>query len=1004
MKRRFVWNAAGRNYRWMAAALPGFLSGAVQAATVVWQEPVSGSFNNAQRWLVANVFPEQRRVPTAGDDIQIITGPAITVDVPGGATVANADIGETVTLNLSGTLAVTGTLDGAPIIGGAGKITAAQWNVGAPTPSIVGASAEVGSFKLTGNNFGLVLESGGTLKAGAYNGPNVHGSAPLQVDGENSNFTLTGSLDELAAPGLELTVRHGATATLGAVNRAGAFFLETGGRLTAGFFQPRHVEVHDGSILTTGEAKPLGFGPVSGFGPAEVVGGTWNIGGKLTLAGSTLRVSNGGHLQAQSFELTDFGRFELGNSPFPAGGGQPALRDGVFNITGSCVKNTGTLSLLGGELTCDSLTLTGEGAMQGESGLIAAPGRIDVQGAAVFDTNGSLKGTTVDAQSAVLGTIAGRRGQLTLETCAFRMRESLVIGQAGNGSVLAKESFVDPVNARSIVLGAAATGSGSLEVSTINAKAHVWELKDTLVVGDAGEGTLTIRQSLVDIIEATKVTIAKQPSSRGTVRVIGNKSVLNILSSSPADLPLVVGEGGQGMLSIEGGSVSLRDCSIGKSGADNFCQVSGPVPQPANSASKNLNASGNLVVGDGGRGTLTLDTGAHVSAGTFIAGRQSTADNRVTVASGCELSGRKSVVIGDSGTGRLDVTGRVDGGRLIIARGDGGKGTVNVTGPLASLFFFQGIELGGKPQARATLSLLAGVTETAELLAPVPPAGQADISLNGADTELSIASRMRLGRIGQASGPVTCNLSGGAFMSVGKELLVRKNSRVAVTGAAVLVGPGDPPPNGTVLLRTGGRLTGDGTVAARVEVSNGGRLAAGAALGTLTIEGDVVARPGSTLEFEISASTAPTGHDLLHATGAVNVQGAVELKFINGYAPKAGDRYCFITADGGLTFAPSSINVSGLAAGFAWTLSSDANNFCITASNAGQPDTTPALTIEHNSGDTLSLNWSADNWRIESAEDLNGNWQPVPPPPAGEGSYSLDITPGGGANFWRLKK
>jgi hypothetical protein len=331
---------------------------------------------------------------------------------------------------------------------------------------------------------------------------------------------------------------------------------------------------------------------------------------------------------------------------------------------------------------------------------------------------------------------------------------------------------------------------------------------------------------------------------------------------------------------------------------------------------------------------------------------------------------------------------------------------VNVSGGDAN-FRTRAIDMGGKPQARATLSLQAGAeTETGELMAPVPPSGQADISINGAETELRVTDRMHLGRIGQASGPVTCNISGGAKVSVRNEILVRKNARLAATGSTVLIGQGAPPQPGTLLVRNGGRLTGDGTIASsRVEVETGCRLSPGAALGTLTIEGDVIMRPASVLEFEVSgAAAAPTGHDLLHATGAVTVSGVVELKFINGYAPKAGDRYCFIIADGGLTFNPTGVSVSGLAPGFAWTLSGDANQFCITASNTAQPDSKPELTIDRNTGDGVSLNWSAENWKLEGTSDPNAAWTPVPSPPSGEGSFTLDLTPGSGAYFWRLRK
>jgi hypothetical protein len=164
-------------------------------------------------------------------------------------------------------------------------------------------------------------------------------------------------------------------------------------------------------------------------------------------------------------------------------------------------------------------------------------------------------------------------------------------------------------------------------------------------------------------------------------------------------------------------------------------------------------------------------------------------------------------------------------------------------------------------------------------------------------------------------------------------------------------------------------------------------------------------RPASVLEFEISgAAAAPTGHDLLHATGAVTVSGIVELRFIDGYAPKAGDRYCFILADGGLTFNPTGVSVRGLAPGFAWTLSGDASQFCITANNTAQPDSKPEITIDRSTGDGVSVSWSAENWHLESSADLNGQWQSVASPPSGEGSFTVDYSYGGGSQFWRLRK
>jgi hypothetical protein len=54
MKAGCLTKITGLNGCWMPAVVFGFLSGAVQAATVVWQEPVSGSFNSAQNMVGSN--------------------------------------------------------------------------------------------------------------------------------------------------------------------------------------------------------------------------------------------------------------------------------------------------------------------------------------------------------------------------------------------------------------------------------------------------------------------------------------------------------------------------------------------------------------------------------------------------------------------------------------------------------------------------------------------------------------------------------------------------------------------------------------------------------------------------------------------------------------------------------------------------------------------------------------------------------------------------------------
>lgn len=974
-----------------------FLSSKAPAEQVVWQEPVSGDFSNPQRWFVNDGVP--RRVPNAGDNIIIATTPPITVTIATSQTVAEAAVGETVTLDLNGTFIVTGKFSGAPIIMGKGTLMAGHWDVGAPSAVLSGARAEVGRLSLTGHGFGLMILGGGTLLAARYELPIFDGSrAPLIVDGADSKWTLQSDLKEVEAGGLEVTVRNGATAALAGVERAGYFLLDEGGQMTAGKFQPRHVAVRNGSTLTTGEAQPLGFGLGNGYGPAEVQGATWNVHGKLTVPGPvspSLRIRDGGLIQAQDVDVIDSALVEIGTPDI----------GGTLRVANRLFKDRGTIDLNFGQLECGSMELRGEGAFQGSNGLTALGGTIDVGGQATIDTLAVMKGTYLSAESGVIGSSEQSSGGINADASHLRFRKSLVIGAEGSGGLISVDPF--PLfTAPSIIIGAFATGSGHLELSYVTGLAGEWLFNGAMIIGDAGQGTMTLRDAGATFVSPGSVSIARQAGSRGTVNVLGPKASWTVLPFT--DATLTVGERGQGTLSIEAGEVDARNVTIGRSGEDNTCLVSGPRP-PGLGLTFNLDVLLHLIVGDQGRGTLSIFGKGSAKANFVTVGRQSSLANKITVAKDADLFGFRAITVGEDGKGTLEIQGAAYTDRqIVIAQGNQAEGVVILNGADANLQSGGGgLEMGGGQRAKATLTLLNGAeVKVNDLIAAVPANGQADISVTGEGSELSVANKMQLGRLGQTSGPVSCTFTGGSFGRIGKELLLRKNALVTLGGASVVVGEGNQPAPGNLLVRAGGRLTGDGRIKGRVFAETGGKVAPGAVLGTLTVDGDVGLLPGSVLELEISGPTAPTGHDFLHATGSIGMTGTVELKFINGYAPKAGDRYCFVKADGGLTIAPSNVLVSGLATGFAYDVTADdAGQFCLIARTAGAAASEPSVEIERITNNNLTVSWSAaEDWRLEASASLAGGWESVVPLSSGEGSFVLETTALGPSRFFRLRR
>jgi len=103
-------------------------------------------------------------------------------------------------------------------------------------------------------------------------------------------------------------------------------------------------------------------------------------------------------------------------------------------------------------------------------------------------------------------------------------------------------------------------------------------------------------------------------------------------------------------------------------------------------------------------------------------------------------------------------------------------------------------------------------------------------------------------------------------------------------------------------LLMGGILTGTGTVQTPFLTNIMGGIAPGGVgtVGTLTIDGSLIASSGSTLMFDLG--NVPTS-DLLAVTGGANLGGTLAFAPIAGTTPRTGDIYTIITAAGGVTGA-----------------------------------------------------------------------------------------------------
>jgi hypothetical protein len=77
----------------------------------------------------------------------------------------------------------------------------------------------------------------------------------------------------------------------------------------------------------------------------------------------------------------------------------------------------------------------------------------------------------------------------------------------------------------------------------------------------------------------------------------------------------------------------------------------------------------------------------------------------------------------------------------------------------------------------------------------------------------------------------------------------------------------------------------------------------------------------------------PGQYGRLAVSGAANLDGVLALNFTQGYAPSQGDTFTFLTAKGGVNGTFASVEINGLAPGFAYDLTVSDGQLALAALN-----------------------------------------------------------------------
>ena len=584
----------------------------------------------------------------------------------------------------------------------------------------------------------MLINSGSTVSVAKGIQLGWQGTGAVTVDGPGSKLSAAGysSIGDSGTGSLTLT--NAANFTAGDTVVLGLNATALGA-----------VVVNSGSTVSTAKDMQVGW---QGTGTLSVDG-----------AGSTLQVVNGGLFAGWQ-------------------------GSGTINVT-----NGGTLNTNGWASLADQAGSHGAMTVDGASSQFNLSGGMTVgnQGSGTLDiTHGGTVNTT--GWGTQIGAAAGSSGAVTVDGAGSTWTNSgdLLLGWAGIGSLAVSNGgalsthvltvggdFSSGIGHGTLALSSGGTvnnfdglignSSGSSGAVTVDGAGSAWHISSDLEVGLSGSGangTLAITNG--GAVTAGWYMGVGINGNSGAITVDGTGSSLSLLGG------MDLGGGGPGgpgtgtLAITHGGSVSTNYSNIGGSdGSVGAVSVEG--------TGSTWTASGDLLVGASGNGSLTITNGGVVTSASALGfttsiGSQAGSIGEVSVdGPGSAWTIADQLLVGNAGTGSLAIThgGTVTATSVNVAANAGSNGTVTVDGGTLNAPALT-IGTGGTLNFNSS-SLSAGtinsstITNSGQFTINTrdPLAGSADVRALGATVANLASGRIDVNLANEASvtftGPVT---------------------------------------------------------------------------------------------------------------------------------------------------------------------------------------------------------------------------------------------------------
>jgi T5SS/PEP-CTERM-associated repeat protein len=426
-----------------------------------------------------------------------------------------------------------------------------------------------------------------------------------------------------------------------------------------------------GDITVIDSSISIGFFAGSGSGIAT----------NVPFPGTTLTINGSNSV----FEAPNYVEIGVSNN----GPASLVLSAGATGTVGSIYLGLGGQGSEG-DITINAATLTsnsfidiGESAYSiGKVGIVSG-GQLTTEDAAIGFGNDALGSATLNGSGSkwtINGFVAiGYDGPDVTSTLTVQ-NHAMVTSQ----DYLALGGDVDPMNGNltgngrlsisngGVVISgttvpsaslAAAVGFGPNSTGTvlIDGTGSLWDIKQRLDIGySAGStGTVTVQNGGTLQVEGDIIRIGRTAGSTGTLTFDGTGGSSPTLTfTGGAGNQLIIGDGGTGNFNVQGGAQITVGASVIIGNEGNTGMGSGTGNATVKGQNSSLTITGNLVVGEGGTGTLMIMNGDTVSVGGMaILGDQNGSNGTLTLdGAGSKLTLTtmgNSLMIGNDGIGTL---------------------------------------------------------------------------------------------------------------------------------------------------------------------------------------------------------------------------------------------------------------------------------------------------------------------------------------------------------------